>query len=83
MKVPVWFILIILLAALPVVLFPAMLVGTHDSGDRVFVWLFPAYVVIAGVCAYLSYRQRPWVAWILVALMFMTDAAMWLLTNAI
>lgn len=80
-KCPWWFITIVIIAASPVVLFPMMLTGTRQDSDRLFVWLFPAYVVIAGLCACLSYSQRPWVAWVLVVLMFLTDAAMWLLTN--
>lgn len=39
-----------------------------DSG-----WLFPAYVLLSAVCAFVCFPARKTIAWILVALVVLTD----------
>lgn len=75
--------LIIIIAALPVVAFPALL-SQAPAGDGtvdLFLWFYPLYVVASAVCAWICRDKRPEVMWILVVLMLLTHAAMWLLVN--
>ena len=41
-------------------------------------WLYPAYVVISGICAWMCYPRRRALAWILVALVLLTDIGLFL-----
>ena len=72
-RAPWWF--TALLAVLAVVMFilgpeaaQALASGSGISAGAGS-WLYPAYVVIAGVCAWMCYPTRRSLAWILVALM--------------
>ena len=80
MKAPWWFVVVLITVSLPVLLQPAMLIDMEDGSFRIFVWLFPLYVVISAVCSYLTFNTRPYLSWILVAMMVLTDVAMWVLT---
>ena len=73
---PWWFVLIIVTIAfvtafaIPV----ANRVMAEAYGDSATIgWLFPAYIVISGICACSCYSDRRTVAWILVALMVLGD----------
>jgi hypothetical protein len=80
-RTPLWVTIIIIVAALPLVLTPLMLTATGaDSPARTLAWFFPAYLIVSAVCAHICYPQRRETAWILIILMFLSDAAMWLLT---
>lgn len=74
---PVWFILTVIAAAVPMVLLTAradsVLRLAYDTDTPVMSWLYPVYIILAGGLACLCYRQRQIVAWILVALMVLTD----------
>ncbi|MGM9862617.1 MAG: hypothetical protein ACI30W_08465, partial [Muribaculaceae bacterium] len=72
MKAPWWFVVVLIVVSLPVLLQPTMLIDIEDGSFRIFVWLFPLYVVISAVCSYLTYTTRPYLSWILVALMVLT-----------
>ena len=80
MKAPWWFVLVLIVVSLPVMLQPSMLIDIDEGSYRVFVWLFPLYAALSAVCAYLTYNTRPYLSWILVALMVLSDVAMWVLT---
>lgn len=79
-KVPAWVTAVIIVCMLPVVAFPTLLsMSAPDSAARLFVWFYPAYVIAAGICARICWRQRRDVMWILLVTMLMSHAAMWAL----
>lgn len=77
---PLWVKAVIILAMLPVLAFPWLIGGeTADTEVRVLLWLYPAYVLVTGLCAWICYRQRPELTWILIVLLLLTNAGMiWL-----
>ena len=80
---PRWMICVILLVALPVFQFPMLLSSLPaDSPNRVFVWMYPFYVVVAAYLAYQCYPQRRALAWILLVLMVLSHIAVYLLVNS-
>lgn len=70
-----------IMAALPVLAYPAMIsrLADIDAATMWLVRLYPAYVLVAAVCAWICWSQRRAVAAVLVALMLLTHAAMWAL----
>lgn len=76
--VPRWFTLIVILCMLPVAGFPTLLsLCPDDSPLSAFVWFYPLYVLSAGICAWMCYGSRRGLAWILLALLLLTHAALW------
>lgn len=85
-RVPVWMVCVIIIAALPVFSFPALLSASSASsveGSKVYLWLYPAYVVAASLLAYQCYGRRTEMSWIIIVLMLLTHVAMWALVGAI
>lgn len=82
-RVPGWMLLIIILLALPVIAFPIMLShsGEIAEGNKLYMWLYPAYVFSTAILAYQCYGRRTEMTWILLALMLLTHAAMWVLSK--
>lgn len=79
-KTPWWIIVLIIIAMLPGFSFPQLLSATEpDTQARVFVWLYPAYLLAAGWLAYICYPRRQTVTWMILILMLMTHAALWTL----
>ncbi|MCM1067759.1 MAG: hypothetical protein NC418_09340 [Muribaculaceae bacterium] len=78
---PIWIKALIIIAALPVLAYPALLAECPaDVADmKPFLWFYPIYVVVSTVCAWAAWRRRPEVTWILIAVMLLTHAAMWTL----
>lgn len=78
---PRWFTVVVILVALPVLLLPWLLNApcTQQEGVRLWIWLYPVYVAVAGWLAWQCYPQRQTLAWVLVALMVMSHAAIWML----
>lgn len=77
---PWWFKAIVIALMLPLAAYPSAL-GHMPAGTETG-WLeklYPAYVIVSGVCAWIVYRQRPEVAWILVALLLLSHAGMYVL----
>lgn len=83
-NVPKWFVALIIAAILPALSTPELLnVCPPDiAGARTLIWIYPIYSVIAGYLAYQCYPTRREVSWILIALILLSHAAMWILTNA-
>lgn len=76
-KIPTWFKLTVIVAMLPVAAWPTMLSRcADDSPLRQLVYLLPLYLLASGVCALLCYRERRELAWILIALMILSAAAL-------
>lgn len=77
-----WIKAIIILVSLPVLAWPSLLSHcSSESTARTFLWLYPAYVIAAAICAWICRRRRPEVTWIIVLLMILTHAAMWVLVD--
>ncbi len=74
---PVWFVVLVLAAAVPMVVMAAqadsILRAAYDTETSALNWLYPAYIVASGSLACICYRQRREVAWILLAMMILTD----------
>lgn len=77
MKAPWWFTLLLVAAAVPMVIFSGAamksLSDASESGLYAPGWLFPAYIVLSGVCAWVCWERRRTLSWILLALMIITD----------
>ncbi len=78
---PKWFICILGALCAPVLAMPWLLNAPFAAqpGVKVFVWLYPAYVVVAAWLAWLCYPGRRAVAWILAILMLLSHCAIWIL----
>lgn len=77
-----WFALIVTIAVLPAFLLPTfMMWGEQRSApiDRLLFYGFPIYLAVSALLAWLCYSQRRVMAWILVAVMLLSDIAMGLL----
>lgn len=73
LRTPWWMTLVIIIAVLPVALWPTVISAMPEGTFPTFMlYLYPAYVIAAGICAYISYPQRPEVAWILVGLLVLS-----------
>lgn len=84
-RCPLPVIVVVVLVALPVVALPTLIgrIGATEIEQTIKVFLFgyPVYVIISAWLACISYPRRPYMTWILVALMVLTHLAMWLLTS--
>lgn len=83
-RVPVWMLIIIIVASLPVLAFPTLLnLSTGDTSEyKALVWLYPLYVLVAAYLAWQCYGRRTEMTWILIILMLMSHAAIWYLLTA-
>lgn len=81
-RTPWWFVVIIILVALPTISFIPQAADVVEQaewlGSAYMGWLYPAYVVISGICAWMCYPTRKTLAWILVALVLLTDIGLFL-----
>lgn len=77
-KTPWWMGAVIVLCVIPALVFPFHIQSVPADGvERYLVWLYPAYVLGTGVCAWLCYPERKALAWILLALLLLSHAAMY------
>lgn len=77
---PVWLRLIVIAAVLPLAAYPWLLAGDVEGTENLWLLrLYPFVELIGAVCAWRTYAGRREVAWILIAVMLLTHAAMWLL----
>ena len=82
MRTPLWFKILVVLMMVPLAIFPSYMASMPADGEaRLLVWLYPAYVIATGICAWVSYPRRPDVAWILLVLLALSHAAMYVLVN--
>lgn len=79
-KTPRWFIALAVIAALPIFSFPALLSMTPPGTPaRAFIYLYIPYTILAAWLACLCYPRRATVAWMVLALLLLTHAAIWAL----
>lgn len=82
-KMPLWVKVLIVVMMLPLVGFPSLLSGLpEDHTVRLLVWLYPVYVIISGICAWMCWRQRPEITWILLILMLLSNLGVFYLALA-
>lgn len=85
-KFPLWAKLLIIISTLPVVSLP-MIINQCSAARyeeiKMFLMIYPLYVLASAVMAWISYRQRREVSLILIVVMLLTHAAMWLLPSAV
>lgn len=85
-RVPVYVILLIVIAALPAVLTPLLLslsANPLPELQKIFVWLLPFYLIVAAFLSWQCYKyERTVMAWILIIIMYLTDLSIiYLLTR--
>ncbi len=81
-RVPLWFLALIVVLVLPVMAYPTLMsMWPQADGYEMsaVLWLYPAYVGASGVFAYICWPTRRTEAWILLAMLFLSHAAMWTL----
>lgn len=84
-KFPLWVKLLIIISALPVVMLPVIIsncgVARYEE-VKLFIMIYPFYVLASAIMAWISYRQRPEVAMILIVITLLSHIAMWMLPSA-
>ena len=80
-RMPWWMKLLIVLAMLPVVALPMMLGAARPEAldNKALIWIYPFYVVVAGVLPWNCYGRRTEMTWILLVLMMLTHGAMYVM----
>lgn len=77
---PLWFKILTIILMLPAAGFPLLLsTAGADSPIKLLLWLYPAYVIVSGVCAIMCYQSRNEISWILLALMLLSHAGIYYL----
>lgn len=81
MKTPLWMTVVIIIFLLPVFTFPLLLANlpAGDEAVKLFVWIYPFYMVLSAWLAWNAYPRRSYVSWILLILMGLSTAAVWTL----
>jgi len=77
-RVPVWFAVICIIAALPVLAFPSVLSSAQEA-HSLFIRLWPVYAIASSWLAWSVYFQRRPLAWILIVLTLMSHTAIFAL----
>lgn len=84
-KVPGYVILLIIIAAIPALLMPVLLSMSQSplvQLSKILMWLFPFYLIVAAFLSWQCYKyERKVMAWILIVIMYLTDASVILLLN--
>lgn len=83
MKTPKWMTLVIILISLPLFSFPALLGRCPENAEaaRTLVWIYPFYMLLSGWLAWKAYPQRPYVSWLLLAVMILSTIAIYALVT--
>ena len=84
MSVPKWVTFLIIIFTLPIFTLPSLLAQCPPDagGTRTLVWIYPFYMILSAYLAWRAYVQRPYVTWILLALMILSSIAMQILVTA-
>jgi len=79
---PRWMVAVIIIGTLPMLQFPMLLSSVPDVPVvRALLWAYPFYCLVAAYLAWQCYPQRKALAWVLLALMVMSHAAVWMLVT--
>lgn len=84
MTTPKWVTFLILIFTLPVFTLPSLLSQCQPeaSATRTLVWIYPFYMILSAYLAWRAYVQRPYLTWILLAVMILTSIAIHILVTA-
>ncbi len=84
MKVPKWVTFLIIIFTLPIFSLPSLLAQCPPEAQatRTLVWIFPFYMLLSAYLAWRAYVQRPYVTWMLLALMILSSIAVQILVTA-
>lgn len=81
-RAPWWFVVLLLIVALPTMAFIPQAVHIVSEaewlGSSYVGWIYPLYVVLSALLAWICYPERRTVAWILLALMALVDLALFI-----
>lgn len=81
-KAPWWFTVLLVLVAFPTVAFipqaAHILEEAEWLGSSYVGWVYPVYVLLSAFLAWISYPTRRTLAWILFALIILTDIGLFL-----
>lgn len=80
-KTPRLLLWIVILLMMPILALPILLSRTPE-GFKLFLWLYPIYVLTTGYLAYQCYASRREMTYILLILLVFSHIAMWFLPNA-
>ena len=79
-QIPLWVKVVIIISSLPIALMPIIIgrcSGVVIEGIKIFLVIYPFYVVASAIMSWMSYRSRPEITAILIVLMVLTHIAMW------
>lgn len=81
-RVPWWMYVVIVLCMAPGLCFPWAISLASEGGPvvKALVWLYPAYVLLSGLLAWLCYGRRTVLTWIVLILLVLSHAGMYTLT---
>ncbi len=84
MTVPKWVTFLIIIFTLPIFTLPSLLnqCPPDAQGTRTLVWIYPFYMLLSAYLAWRAYIQRPYITWMLLALMILSSIAMQILVTA-
>lgn len=79
-SIPLWGRVLVVACMLPAFDLPWLWAGNPETDTaKTLLWLYPAFVLVAGVCAWLSWRRGRELTFILLFLLLLSHVAMWLL----
>lgn len=81
-KMPRLLLWIVILLMSPVLALPVLLTRTPEE-FKMFLWLYPIYVLATGYLAYQCYSSRREMTYILLILLVLSHVAVWLLPKSI
>lgn len=77
---PWWAKVLVVVCMLPALDMPWLLAGNPATDTaRTLLWLYPAFALLCGICAWLAWARSRQLSFILLALLLLSHGAMWLL----
>lgn len=77
---PLWAKILVAVCILPALDLPWLWAGNPETDTaKTLLWLYPAFTLLAGVCAWLAWRRSRELSFILLFLLILSHIAMWLL----
>ena len=84
MTPPKWVTFLIIIFTLPIFTLPSLLsqCAPDASATKTLLWIYPFYMILSGYLAWRAYTQRPYLTWILLAVMLLSSIAVHILVTA-
>lgn len=83
-KFPIWVKIVIIIVSLPVFMLPLIISQCNEityEGFKLFLFLYPIYIISSAIMAWISYKTRPEISIVLIILMLFTHIAIWMIPN--